>query len=42
MNGGLTGLERHEGETLMTQFSFLGKLTLYVNEHKILSQPGTL
>jgi len=23
MNGGLTGLERHEGESLMTSFSFL-------------------
>ncbi len=24
MNEGLTGLERHEGEQLMTEFSFLG------------------
>ncbi len=28
MNKGLTGLERHEGEYLMTEFSFLGELTL--------------
>jgi len=29
MNGGLTGLGRHEGESLMTSFSFLGEqLTL--------------
>ncbi len=27
MNEG-TGLERHEGELLMTEFSFLGELTL--------------
>jgi len=28
MNKGLTGLERHESESLMTYFSFLGELTL--------------
>jgi len=28
MNEGLTGLERHEGEYLMTYISFLGELTL--------------
>ncbi len=28
MNEGLIGLERHEGEKLMTGFSFLGELTL--------------
>ncbi len=28
MNEGLTGLERHEGEYLMTEFSFWGELTL--------------
>ncbi len=28
MNEGLTGLERHEGELLMTEFSFLGELSL--------------
>ncbi len=28
MNESLTGLERHEGELLMTQFSFLGELSL--------------
>ncbi len=28
MNGGLSGLERHEGEQLMTEFSFLGELSL--------------
>ncbi len=28
MNEGLMGLERHEGEQLMTEFSFLGELTL--------------
>ncbi len=28
MNGGLTGLERHKGEQLMTTFSFLGELSL--------------
>ncbi len=28
MNKGLTGLERIEGEYLMTEFSFLGELTL--------------
>ncbi len=28
MNEGLTGLERHEGESLMTEFSFLGELSL--------------
>ncbi len=28
MNEGLTGLERHEGEQLMTVFSFLGELSL--------------
>jgi len=27
MNGGLTGLERHEGESLMASFSFLSELT---------------
>jgi len=29
MNKGLAGLERHEGEYLMTEISFLGELTLY-------------
>ncbi len=28
MNESLTGSERHEGELLMTQFSFLGELSL--------------
>ncbi len=28
MNGGLTGLARHEGEKLMTELSFVGELTL--------------
>ncbi len=28
MNEGLTGLERHEGESLMTEFLFLGELYL--------------
>ncbi len=28
MNGGLAGLERHEGEKLMTEFSFWGGVTL--------------
>jgi len=28
MNEGLAGLERHESEKLMTEFSFLGELTL--------------
>jgi len=28
MNKGLTGLEQHEGEYLMTEISFLVKLTL--------------
>ncbi len=28
MNEGLTGLKRHEGEYLMTEFSFLGELSL--------------
>jgi len=28
MNGGLTGME-HEGESLMTSFSFLGELTCF-------------
>ncbi len=28
MNKGLTGWERHEGEQLMTEFSFLVELTL--------------
>jgi len=28
MNEGLTGVERHEGEYLMTELSFLGELTL--------------
>jgi len=28
MNEGLTGVERHEGEQLMTEFSFMGELTL--------------
>jgi len=27
MNGGFTDLERHEGESLITSFSFLGELT---------------
>ncbi len=27
-NEGLTGLEQHEGEKLMTEFSFLGELSL--------------
>ncbi len=31
MNEGLTGLERHEGEWLMTELSFLGELE---NMHK--------
>ncbi len=26
MNEGLTGLEQHEGEQLMTEFSFLGEI----------------
>ncbi len=29
MNKGLTGLERHEGEQLVTEFSFLGELSQY-------------
>ncbi len=28
MNGGFTGLEQHEGEELMTEFSFLGEVSL--------------
>jgi len=28
MNKSLTGLEQNEGESLLTQFSFLGELTL--------------
>ncbi len=28
MNEGLTALERHEGEYLMTEFSFMGELSL--------------
>jgi len=28
MNEGFTDVERHEGELLMTEFSFLGELTL--------------
>ncbi len=28
MKEGLTGLEQHEGESLMTEFSFLGELSL--------------
>ncbi len=28
MNKGLTGLEQHESEYLMTEFSLLGELTL--------------
>ncbi len=28
MNEGLMGLKRHEGEWLMTEFSFLGEITL--------------
>ncbi len=28
INEGLMGLERHEGEQLMTEFSFLGELSL--------------
>ncbi len=28
MNEGLTGLEQHEGEKLMAEFSFWGELTL--------------
>ncbi len=28
MNEGVTGLERHEGEQLMTEFSLLGELYL--------------
>ncbi len=28
MNGGLAGLERHQGEYLMTSFSFLGRMLL--------------
>ncbi len=28
MNEGLTHLERHEGKQLMTEFPFLGKLSL--------------
>jgi len=35
MNAGLTGVEQHEGESLMTEFSFLGKLTLYVNRIRL-------
>ncbi len=30
MNEGLTGLEQHEGEQLMTEFSILGEL-IYIN-----------
>ncbi len=29
INEGLTGLERHEGEELMTEFKFLVELSLY-------------
>ncbi len=32
MNKGLTGLERHEGESLMTEFYFLGELSLLKKE----------
>jgi len=28
MNKGLMGLEQHEGEYILTEFSFLGELTL--------------
>jgi len=28
MNEDLTGLEQHEGEEILTEFSFLGELTL--------------
>jgi len=28
MNEGLTGLEQHESELILTEFSFLGELTL--------------
>jgi len=28
MNESLTGLEQHEGESLLTEFSFLGKISL--------------
>ncbi len=30
MSEGFTDLDRHEGEQLMTEFSFLGELSLYV------------
>ncbi len=30
MNKDLTGFERYEGELLMTEFLFLGELSLYV------------
>jgi len=30
MNESLTGLEQHEGEYLLTEFKFLGELTLYL------------
>ncbi len=31
MNEGLTGLEWHGGEQLMTEFQFLGELTLLIS-----------
>ncbi len=31
MNEGLIGLERHDGEILMTEFSFLSELSLKVS-----------
>ncbi len=34
MNEGLAGLERHEGEQLMTEFSFLGELSLWGSSSK--------
>ncbi len=34
MNKGLTGLERHEGEQLTTDFSFLSELSLHLQLHK--------
>ncbi len=34
MNKGLTGLEQHEGEQLMTEFSFLGELFLLKQNKK--------
>ncbi len=38
MKEGLTDLERHEGELLMTEFSLLGELSLYGMICKIVPQ----